>query len=136
MVTKFVYFACFAFVIWLMRYSATPTSPRWWRMGRTVLALVAGYGITMIWVYVDYLYFHTIQQRGDVIWFTHGWWLTLTFIGWCEWRWRKAYRVYLLSLWRGIGDDPINNIVFLVSSIGTVLIVLFLSLVIAMSVTH
>ncbi len=108
---------------WLM-FSVTPQSSRRWRMGRTVIAFIVGYGITMVLLYIHYIMYPLEYSRIGAHWFMMGWLWTLTYIGWCELAWRIRHRKALISIRKGLGDDWINGKVLFISSFGILLFLL------------
>lgn len=128
------YWFLFYFIgIPLLMFSAKPSSSRWWRMGRSAIAFIIGYGVTMILFYIDCLYFKTVHGRIGAHWFVMGWLWTLTYIGWWELVWRIRYRRSLISIRKGLGDDWINGKILVTSIFGTLL---FLYLVVVLIITH
>ncbi len=117
------YWFCFlAIGIPFLVFSATPASSRWWRMGRTLLAFIIGYGLTLIWFYIGYTNSYAIHGRTVGAWFIWGTLLTLSYIGWWEFFWRIKYRHTLISIRRGLGDDWINGKLLIIGFFGTLLL--------------
>lgn len=118
------WFLFIAIALPVLAFSARPASSRWWRMGRSVLAFAIGYGVTMIWFYLDYKYFRTVHSRLGAHWFMMGWLWTLAYMGIWELAWRMKHRKALISIRRGMGDDFVNGKVLVLGYIGQLLFVL------------
>lgn len=118
------WFLCIAVGIPLLMFTANPESPRPWRIARTLIAFIAGYVLTMAAYAICYRYYPLGYSRIGAHWFVLGWLWTLTYIGWWELGWRIYYRRSLISIYKGIGDDWLNNKVLMISFAGSLLFLL------------
>lgn len=127
---------CLIITAWLIRYSVTPDSSKFWRIGRVLLAFFISYVLTALWGFIQYSYVHSIDIKtlGSVL--VHGLWFIIVYIAFWEWRWRLNYKDTIISIKKGMGDDIASNIFLGVARMIVVVLLIFLSIVAVMTFTE